>query len=296
MGNIQKVLVTPELAKYWLKKNRSNRPIRPTQVHRLAQLIRDGKWVLTPDAVGFDVNDNLTNAQHRLAAVVQSGIAVEMFLCTDLPVESFSATDQGCTRSVSDAIREDKHLVAVANFILKFVWQTRAKPANHIVKLFCAQIKPQYERLMETVTVLHSRNGSSRGYCRTQVIAAGVVALLEAGFGTSGITEEYILSRMASWFNGNEPARVTLSMISFLSERRNRVDLEHVFLKSFHLFDPASQDFSRLYCRNEAIVRERIVEMLDIPQSITNKWEGRFQIDPLTGEGVAPKKQRKNAG
>ena len=285
------VLVTPEMAREWLAKNLINRPIATAQVARLVEIIKAGKWEITPDSIGFNVYDQLTNGQHRLAAIVQAGIPVRLMVVTGLPVESFAATDQGRVRSVSDAIKEDKHLVAVANFILKFTWQSRSKPANHCVKTFCDHIRPFYHEVMAAVGVMCAGNGNPRGYCRTQIIAAGIIALVESKLGITKAPEEYILERMASWFNGDNPSKINVILMTHLGERRNRVDLNSVFLKAFHLFDPNSQEYSKLYCRNHAQTRALIPELLDIPPFLSNLNGARLRVDPTTGDKIPAKKR-----
>jgi len=278
-------IVTPELARAWLSSNTDNRPIKATQVNRLAEDMRLGRWTLTPDAISFDINGTITNGQHRLAAIVQSGVTVTVMVARGLPLESFQSTDQGCSRSVADALREDKHLVALANFLVKFVWQRQSKPCNESIRLFCEELKPHYLKLMATVSVKCTGAASPRGYCRTQMIAAGLISLMETKSPFSSVSEEYVLRRFGAWFNGEEPTKLTVTVMSFLGEKKNRVDLYAAFLKFFHIFDPSSQDYVKLYCRNEANVRATIQELLTIPSRPLGD-SGAGRIDHLTGESL----------
>lgn len=49
-------LVTPALAREWLKLNTRNRPIRQAAVADLAKAIERGEWKVTHQGIGFDEN------------------------------------------------------------------------------------------------------------------------------------------------------------------------------------------------------------------------------------------------
>lgn len=70
--------VTPEMAASWLDKNGRNRRISRYHVSRIADQIASGKWVLNGQTVSFDEAGRLLDGQHRLSAVVESGISVPM--------------------------------------------------------------------------------------------------------------------------------------------------------------------------------------------------------------------------
>ena len=97
-------LITPEEAAALLKRNRRNRPLSDKTVRRYAQVMEDGEWRLTTDAIGIDVNGDLTNAQHRLNAVVVSGRAQQFVVVEGLSTDAFEATDVGKRRSASDTL------------------------------------------------------------------------------------------------------------------------------------------------------------------------------------------------
>ena len=101
----QLMRVTPKLAEQWLGRNDSNRNIRPT---KLAQLVRDmqgGRFALTGDSIKFDLNGNLIDGQHRLTAVRDSGIPIEVLVVRGLAPTVRAVIDTGATRSASDALR-----------------------------------------------------------------------------------------------------------------------------------------------------------------------------------------------
>lgn len=118
-------LVSPEEAKRYLESNKENyRTLRPGHVKRLAQDMVDGYWQFTNATIGIDVNGILTDGQHRLAAVVESGVDCWMLVVRGMPDGSADnpATDTGAKRSVSTHLSKhgvaNPHIVAAAARLL----------------------------------------------------------------------------------------------------------------------------------------------------------------------------------
>ena len=70
-------LITPDLARQYLKRNSScNKALDEGKVNTLVKKIHSGKWDPNGDAIYFDHGDVLANGQHRMHAIVRSGISV----------------------------------------------------------------------------------------------------------------------------------------------------------------------------------------------------------------------------
>lgn len=77
-----KQLITPELAEEILQANGRNRKISMSRVKDYERMLGEGRWKSTADGItlSFDREGNLTNGQHRLAAVKGSGVSILMFI------------------------------------------------------------------------------------------------------------------------------------------------------------------------------------------------------------------------
>lgn len=70
-------LITTDLARQYLKRNSScNKPLEEDKVNALVEKINSGKWDSNGDAIYFGHGDVLLNGQHRMNAIVRSGIPV----------------------------------------------------------------------------------------------------------------------------------------------------------------------------------------------------------------------------
>ncbi len=98
-------LVTPVLAEELLRGNTGNRVIRKQRVAMWSRIIRDNRWMLNNDTLVMTSDGRLLNGQHRLLAIVDSGIAVPMQILWNADPRSYDTMDRGVKRSVADALR-----------------------------------------------------------------------------------------------------------------------------------------------------------------------------------------------
>lgn len=97
--------VTPQLAEEWLEKNEINRKLDTKRVRMYASAMRLGAWRVSNDDICMDPTGMLLNGQHRLHAVVQSGLTVPMFVKFNMPTETIGTMDRGKTRNYADHLR-----------------------------------------------------------------------------------------------------------------------------------------------------------------------------------------------
>lgn len=96
--------VTPELAREWLGRNMGNRPMRPGNLKKLTAALKTGNWRMTGDPIRFSATGKLIDGQHRLSAIVETGIAAQCVLMSGLDDSIFDVIDSGAARSKSDVL------------------------------------------------------------------------------------------------------------------------------------------------------------------------------------------------
>jgi hypothetical protein len=94
--------VTPELATFWLERNTRNRKLRQSVVNKYAADMRNGRWLVTGDAIAFDTHDAIVNGQHRLYAVFESGVTVQMHVAFNLDPDVVAVLDDHLKRNMAD--------------------------------------------------------------------------------------------------------------------------------------------------------------------------------------------------
>jgi hypothetical protein len=107
---VERVIVTPEIAQHLLQVNgNAQRPQRAAQVRFFAELLRQGRWQVTHQGMavtGLSLQDpgSLLDGQHRAMAIIETGIAAEVYMAFGSPQEMFNAIDVGAGRSTADLL------------------------------------------------------------------------------------------------------------------------------------------------------------------------------------------------
>ena len=114
LGNVktQWMDITPALAREWLKNNFGNRKISDDTVKAYARDMAAGVWTATHQGIAFNDRDELIDGQHRLRAIIRSGLTIRLMVTFGLPAQiagremtTMDAVDRGRTRSVADQLR-----------------------------------------------------------------------------------------------------------------------------------------------------------------------------------------------
>ena len=94
--------ITAEKAANLLKKNTRNRKLNKRAVSRYANLMKQGLWRIGNDAICIAPDGTLLNGQHRLNAVVEADVELQMLIREDVDPEDIKAMDQGNKRIGAD--------------------------------------------------------------------------------------------------------------------------------------------------------------------------------------------------
>ena len=95
------VLVTPEIALEWLKRNDKNRTFTRGNARALAAEMQRGYWKENGESIVFDTNGVLIDGQHRLQAVLNSGHEYRGPVITGIQAAARPTVDTGTKRTAS---------------------------------------------------------------------------------------------------------------------------------------------------------------------------------------------------
>lgn len=120
-------LVTPEMAAEWLGKNIRNRKQRLRGSMLYANEIREGRWLVHHQGIAIEEGGRLVDGQHRLQAILDTGISVPLNVTINMPRGSMDAVDRGMTRTLPDVLRLEhevdhaQRIVAIAGLLAPIV-------------------------------------------------------------------------------------------------------------------------------------------------------------------------------
>jgi len=114
--------ITPSTAAELLKRNSKNRPLRSATIKLYANEMRKGNWVVNGEAIKISAEGVLLDGQHRLNAVITSGVAIDSLVIRGLADSVFDTLDTGAKRTPGDVLSlsgiKNSKLVATAARLL----------------------------------------------------------------------------------------------------------------------------------------------------------------------------------
>ena len=179
-SKVQKI--SPKRAGELLEANTANRPLSRSVVRSFAEAMRRGDWLITHQGIAFDSNGVLVDGQHRLAAIVEADVPIEVTVFTDVEPGTFDVLDTGKRRNAADvlAIEGEKSTTMLAAMV-RTVWLYENRPegtwsggktgvTNHQI----VQTLTQYPKLRDCVP-LGERIAAGTGMIKS---AAGAASFL----------------------------------------------------------------------------------------------------------------------
>jgi hypothetical protein len=118
--------IGPVEAREYLLSNTKNRKLNEHHVKRLRDLIVAGDWWLNGETIIFGTDGTLLDGQHRLAAIVLAGVAVDVLVVSGIDEEAFRTLDGGRTRTTGEVLgiegeKNANNVAAAVQALVSFV-------------------------------------------------------------------------------------------------------------------------------------------------------------------------------
>ena len=126
--------ITPEYAQELLKMNTVNRNPKQHIVSLYADQMKRGQWRSNGEAIQISKGRSLLNGQHRLLAIIESGLDIEMLLVWDVEDDAIVTYDQGKPRTLADifGMRGIKHYTAISSIINAYMMLCAGRLFNEV--------------------------------------------------------------------------------------------------------------------------------------------------------------------
>ena len=165
--------ITPELAKRILEKNyKKQRSVRKSHCTYLAKEMREGRWRVNGETIVFSEKGTLINGQHRINAVVQSGVACDFLVVRDIPEDYFNTMDKVAPRNGADALtiagfKNSAYKAAAAQIFWRSTYNRKLpghinrsdKPANSEILDLVKESNSALDMIHPTLKSLHKSCG-----------------------------------------------------------------------------------------------------------------------------------------
>ena len=115
--------VTPDMAAEMLEHNTMNRNISQLTVKRYAQAMASGEWEQNGQTITLASDGTVLDGQHRLWAVIESGITIPFLIVHNVRKEAIGTIDSGIVRTFRHLlkIKGSEHPTTAAA-LTKFAW------------------------------------------------------------------------------------------------------------------------------------------------------------------------------
>lgn len=119
LADVSVVRITPDAAAKLLSTNYGGqRSIKGTNVEKLVEVMKAGKWnPYVGDLIRITRDGVLVDGQHRLLAVIESGVTCEFLLAENFDIGDFPYIDTGASRIAKDVVGADFDPSAVAALV-----------------------------------------------------------------------------------------------------------------------------------------------------------------------------------
>ena len=202
------VNVTPAVAENWLAHNTNNRNVSRVRVNAYAEQMKRGEWKLNGEAVVFGKNGELKDGQHRLMAVVQSGITVPMFTVFGVD-DDICIYDRGRGRSTLDVLKIaglDRRiaLTSIVSVAKLHYYMTlhRSLVSDKEIEEFIERNKEMLLDVNEICKKATTKSGNVNTSCATFMLAT--LYALASGVATSDLMEFFQIVRTGVCDSGNK--------------------------------------------------------------------------------------------
>ena len=140
-------IITPELAKKFLGKNSNNYRKLSEKVVRSYQIdMETGNWKFNGDSIKFNKSGQLVDGQHRLTAILRSGVSIPMVVITEIS-DDVNTYDVGKGRTVSDVAKADGLCAGASNpttvgavaLLLRGAFGSASCPKQKVISIISAE-------------------------------------------------------------------------------------------------------------------------------------------------------------
>lgn len=132
--------ISPEQAAKWLERNDNNRNVNVAKVKKMAKDMREGHWDTTHQGIAIASDGTLVDGQHRLLAIVESGVTVRMNVTFNAAKSQH--IDSGNIHSMANRVQMSEYDMSWTN-------NTILSAANLIGRVFAGSNLSHEEALSE---------------------------------------------------------------------------------------------------------------------------------------------------
>jgi hypothetical protein len=261
--------VTPQAGAKMLERNKGNRDIRQHRVDYFVDLLTRGEFKCTHQGIAIAPDGNLLDGQHRLWAIVTSGIAADMMVAHNVDPDTYTAIDTAAKKTNADLLRVDRRITEVAGFIIKFVHSVAAGP-DRVGKALDGPVGQAIRTLVQGHQTTKARVSA------VPIKAAVVARMLDIPANTNRLCELYRAFVARDYPSLNKSTQSFLRQIDDTARVRPG-DAHQIFIRAWRAFDVEKPHLAKLTIKDSEVVADEVRAVLSrfLPKEKVERSAGR---------------------
>jgi hypothetical protein len=249
-AQVEITLITPKIASEWLNHRwEGQRNVRQNHVKRLASDMVSGRWKLSPDCI-LRILGSLANGQHRLEAIVATGIPQNMIVMESKDEELYKVIDAGLKRTVADGLGNNEYtktIPAIARWVQaydKSQISIRNRTASALSKNEYGSFPTQVELIDYCIDnreiLLEAARVTMPLYMKTRILPQSIAGAIYV-LGNNINQKEAAQKFLSNIYDGGSNHSATMLRNRLIASRGSRIKMDkgHLFaltIKSFNYF------------------------------------------------------------
>lgn len=256
--------IYPQMAQMMLNTSTGNRKVRGIHVKRLAEAMLRGEWRVTSQGIGFDVTGALRDGHHRLHAIVQSGVTVELPIVLGMPMSAYQVTDTGLRRTYADLLGEDRKIAEILTFGAQILHAQMVPTVDQILVLQNSPLYDVANRLYSFCSI------TRRNFSTAPVRLAACVEILNGGR-EAFVLEQYRALCVLDFDNMTQSARAYVRQMELAGTGGKRTAREvsrrrEQLVRALRVFDEDRKHVTKIQI-NESTT----ASMMELVRSVLGK-------------------------
>lgn len=243
--------ITPAIANQYLETmpHYQRNPIK-SSIAKMAKDMQNGRWITTHQGIAFNPQGQLIDGQHRMKAIVLSGVTTEMIVFRDVPEDSWHTIDIGRKRDLSAITGIQKKEVEAYRSACDFGLKVREPSFQDIETI-------QNSLLGETIRELLIYAPTTRRLVSAAPVRV-VVAIWKIKSKSQYPFDQYKALVLQHYNMMSQASQSLNRQIEAAAAGTRKVTTYDMAARAYRVFDPAASDLSKIQITDIGSVTERI--------------------------------------
>jgi hypothetical protein len=148
--------ITLEVAEVVWERRNTNRSLRLSHLNKIKRSLEKERWEINGEPLIFDPWGHLIEGQHRIKAVLETGITLWSLVVVGIDREGFKTMGQGARRNAGDilgirGIKNSRTLAAALRWVYRYHNDLMMNPHPNITDDELADTLPDHPEIVESI-------------------------------------------------------------------------------------------------------------------------------------------------